>query len=58
MKQETIQIRVLTASDGMVLTNGETYGTQVYLGVNDSPENWKEVPEPEPEPEPEEPNEE
>lgn len=45
MKQETISIRVLTASDGMVLTNGETYSTQVYLGINDSPENWHEVPE-------------
>lgn len=45
MTQQTISIRVLTASDGMVLTNGETYSTQVYLGVNDSPENWHEVPE-------------
>lgn len=45
MIQETISIRVLTASDGMVLTNGETYSTQVYLGVHDSPENWREVPE-------------
>ena len=45
MKQETIEIRVLTASDGMVLTNGETYSTQVYLGIHDSPENWREVPE-------------
>ena len=45
MKQETISIRVLTASHGMVLTNGETYSTQVYLGIHDSPENWQEIPE-------------
>ena len=44
MTQETIEIRVLTASEGMVLTNGETYSTQVYLGIYDSPENWKEIP--------------
>lgn len=45
MRQETIEIRVLTASEGMVLTNGETYSDQVYLGVHDSPENWREIPE-------------
>ena len=45
MKQETIELRVLTASDGMVLTNGETYSTQVYLGIHDSSENWREIPE-------------
>ncbi len=45
MKQETIEIRVLTASEGMALTNGETYSTQVYLGIHDSPDNWHEIPE-------------
>ena len=45
MRQETIEIRVLTASDGMVLTNGETYSTKVFLGIHDSPENWREIPE-------------
>ncbi len=43
MKQEKIEIRVLTASDGMVLTNGEIYSSQVYLGTHDSPENWREI---------------
>ena len=43
MKQETIEIRVLTASEGMVLTNGETYSTQVYLSIHDAPENWREI---------------
>ncbi|MBQ3762389.1 MAG: hypothetical protein II875_10340 [Clostridia bacterium] len=45
MTQKTIEIKVLTASDGMVLTNGETYSTQVYLGIHDSPDNWHEIPE-------------
>ena len=35
--------RVLTASDGMVLTNGETYGKEIYLGKFDNPENWHEI---------------
>ena len=43
MIQNTIQIIVLEASEGKVLTNGEIYSTKVYLGVNDSPENWHEV---------------
>ena len=33
----------LTASDGMILTNGETYGRVVYLGTGDSPDNWYEI---------------
>lgn len=37
--------RVLTAAEGMVYTNGEVYGKEIWLGVNDSPENWREVPE-------------
>ncbi len=37
------ELRKLTASEGMVLTNGSVYGTVVYLGVNDSPENWYEI---------------
>ena len=37
------ELRVLTASDGMVLTNGEVYSTQVYLGIHDSPNNWHEI---------------
>ena len=30
--------RVLTANDGMILTNGEVYGTKIYLaeGVDES----------------------
>lgn len=44
MTQETIKIRKLTAGEGMTLYNGETFGKEVYLGTNDSPENWQEIP--------------
>ena len=43
MKQETITSIKLTASKDMVLTNGETYGTEVYLGTGDSVDNWHEI---------------
>ena len=33
----------MVATDGMILTNGETYGTEVYLGSGDSPDNWWEI---------------
>lgn len=33
----------LTASEGMLLTNGEVYGQVVYLGSGDSPDNWQEI---------------
>ena len=39
MKETTITMTKLTASDGMTLTNGEAFGKVVYLGVNDKPEN-------------------
>lgn len=38
-----IQGNVLTASENMWLTNGQTYSQQVWLGVRDSIENWHEV---------------
>jgi hypothetical protein len=38
-----IEIRKLTASAGMILTNGETYSEEVYLGKYDKPENWQEI---------------
>ena len=43
MKKETIKIQKLIASEGMTLTNGETYGKTVYLAQNDSAENWREI---------------
>lgn len=44
MIESAIEIRVLEPDEGMVLTNGETYSKLVYLGVNDTPENWHEIP--------------
>lgn len=44
MEKKTIELIKLTASEGMTLTNGETYGKEVYLGVNDVADNWYEVP--------------
>lgn len=35
--------RHLTAAEGMVLTNGEVYATEVWLGDWDSAENWHEI---------------
>ena len=55
MKTETIQIRAIEPDEGYVLTNKpETgadedteyvYSRKVYLGTNDSAENWREIPE-------------
>lgn len=35
--------RVIVASEGMMLTNGNIYASSVRLGDWDSPENWHEV---------------
>lgn len=43
MTETKINITKLTASEGMVLTNGEAYGKEVYLGKNDKAENWYEI---------------
>ena len=43
MEQSTINIIKLSASVGMMLTNGEVYSKEVYLGCKDSPENWWEI---------------
>lgn len=46
MKVSIIEIQIITASEGMVLTNGEAFsdvGGIVYLGKNDIPENWWEI---------------
>ena len=47
------ELRVLTAAEGMVYTNGEAYGKEIYLGVNEDPANWREIPESEMPSEPE-----
>ena len=38
-----INERHLSALDGMVLTNGEIYAVEVWLGNWDSPDNWHEI---------------
>ena len=38
-----MELRKLVANEGMVLTNGEIYSKEVYLGVIDKPENWYEI---------------
>lgn len=38
-----IEGNVLTAGSGKLLTNGSVYSEQVYLGIYDSPDNWREV---------------
>lgn len=34
---------ILRANEGKLLTNGQTFGKTVYLGKNDSADNWHEV---------------
>ena len=38
-----IEITKLAASEGHVLTNGEVYGKEIYLGIYDCAENWHEI---------------
>ena len=54
MKKQPIEIIVLEPDDGYVLTDAPiraelteewVYSQKVYLGINDSPENWREIPE-------------
>ena len=39
----TEKVTVLKAEEGKTLTNGETFGKVVYLGINDSADNWHEI---------------
>lgn len=43
MKTETITQRILTADEGMYLTDGETYGTTVVLPADADYSAWHEV---------------
>ena len=38
-----IELVKLVATEGMIFTNGEAFGKEVYLGKNDKPENWHEI---------------
>jgi hypothetical protein len=43
MEMTTIELKKITAAEGYVLTNGDVYSKEIYLGVNDSPSNWYEI---------------
>ena len=43
MQTEYITRVKLTASDGMWLTNGETYGKEIFLSQTDNPYNYREI---------------
>lgn len=43
MIESKIEITKLTASEGYMLTNGEAYGKEIYLGIHDRAENWYEI---------------
>ena len=43
MKKETIKQIILTADDGMHLTNGETYGKTVVLPETANTDDWYEI---------------
>lgn len=43
MKTQTITQIILTAEEGLYLTDGDTYGKTVVLPQNADPSVWKEV---------------
>ncbi len=43
MIREVITRIKLTASEGYMLTNGEVYGKEIYIGTKDAAENWQEI---------------
>lgn len=43
MKHDTVIINKIIADEGMILTDGNSYGRVVYLGKEDSAENWHEI---------------
>lgn len=45
MEIKTITRIKLTAAEGMMLTNGDVYAHEVFLGAGDSADNWHEIPE-------------
>ncbi len=54
INETTVILRKLTASEGMVITDKETKtmrATEIYLGKEDSEENYIEIPEDTPLPE-------
>lgn len=43
MKKDSITMVKLTASEGHILTNGETYGRVVFLPSGDDGSKWYEI---------------
>ena len=43
MEKTIIELTKVTATEGMWLTNGKAYSKEIYLGCNDSIENWHEI---------------
>ena len=43
MTLETITLRILKASEGMVLTDGEIYGNIIYIGADRKAEEFHEI---------------
>lgn len=43
MKEQIVEQRILTADDGMFLTNGETYGKTVVIPADADHSVWQEV---------------
>lgn len=43
MKTQIVEQRILTADEGMFLTNGETYGKTVVLPADVDHSVWREV---------------
>ena len=39
----TVEVRKLTPSEGMTLYDGTTLSKEVYLGINDTPDRWREI---------------
>lgn len=44
MIMNKIELRHIVADEGMTLYDGETLSKEIYLGVLDSPDNWREIP--------------
>ncbi len=40
---KTVTRTVLVADEGMMLTNGETYGKEAYLNVGADASKWREI---------------